>query len=111
MDIVRRIEENFPELAKAMREVPAEFSPDWLKQSAIAETGLSDLGPETYAEPLERLCESLNTDADLNAYGRMALAGVIRNQLANRLLLQRERKERPERLRTELVPPIIVTGL
>jgi len=111
MDVVRLIEESFPEIAQVMHRVPGEFASDWLKKSAIAETGLRDFGPETYSEPLERLCASLNADADLNAYGRLVLAAVIRNQLGNRLLLQRERKERPEWLKTDLIPPIIVTGL
>lgn len=94
-----------------MNAVPETFALDWLEAASQAETGLSDFGPDSYREPLTRLCASINEDADLNPYGRLLMAGAIRNHLGNRLLLQRERAQNPERLATELVPPIIVTGL
>lgn len=111
MDIVDRIKAEFPQLAQMMANVPETFAADWLEETAKAETGLSDFGAPSYREPLERLCVSINEDADLNAYGRMLFAAVIRNQLGNRLLLERERTENPARFATDPVLPIIVTGL
>ncbi|WP_185962306.1 sulfotransferase [Palleronia caenipelagi] len=111
MDIVERIKAEFPQIAEVMSKVPETFAPDWLMASAVQETGLDDFGPDTFREPLERLCASINEDADLNPYGRLLFASVIRNQLGNRLLLQDTRKNTPERLSEPLVPPIIVTGL
>lgn len=111
MDIVKRIIENFPALASKMSGIPEVFAPDWLEAAAKAETGLSDFGADSYREPLERLCKSINEDANLNAYGRLLLASSITNQLGNRLLLTRLRNEDPERLAEPLISPIIVTGL
>ncbi len=111
MSIMDRITAQFPQLADAMQAVPAEFSLDWLQQAACDEIGLTDFGAPSFKEPLERLCASVNEDADLNPYGRLLMAGVIRTQLTNRLLLQQVRTEQPERLAAPLVPPIVVTGL
>lgn len=111
MDIVERIKAEFPQLAQMMGQVPETFAPEWLEESARAETGLSDFGEDHYREPLERLCVSINEDADLNPYGRLLFAAVIRNQLGNRLLLTRARKDTPERFAADPVPPVIVTGL
>lgn len=111
MDIAARINAEFPQLAAQMQSVPQEFAPDWLMASARAATGLDDFGAGSFVEPLERLCASINDDADLNPYGRLMLAAVIRNQLGNRLLLQRERQTNPARFDAPLVDPIIVTGL
>jgi LPS sulfotransferase NodH len=94
-----------------MQAVPQRFEPDWLMAGARQATGLEDFGPVSFVEPLERLCASINEDADLNPYGRLLMAGVIRNQLGNRLLLQRERQTNPARFEVPLVDPIIVTGL
>lgn len=111
MDIVKRIEENFPALREQMHSTPAKFAPGWLMQSATAHSGLSDFGDERFLDPLQRLCKSLDDEADLNAYGRMLVAGVIRNQLVNRLLLVKARKDTPERFDGDPIAPIIVTGL
>jgi hypothetical protein len=108
-EIETRIRGNFPQLAIQMDAVPEQFAPGWLLDAARAGIGENDFGPDIFVEPLERLCASVNEDADLNAYGRMLLAGVLRTQLENRLLMQRlraagELSPRPN-------PPIIVTGL
>ncbi len=111
MDIAARIRRDFPEVGRAMDEVPAHLTPDWVLASARASVGLEDFGPGFFMASLERLCESLNAEADLNPYGRLLLAGTLRTQLGNRLLLQRQRVEAPERLAKPPMPPIIVTGL
>ncbi|SDC23804.1 sulfotransferase family protein [Ruegeria marina] len=51
----------------------------------------------------------MEEDANLNPYGRMMAAGVIKAQLVNRLLLQRARAQ--GQTRADLLAPIIVTGL
>lgn len=108
-DIENRIRENFPQLAAQMDAVPEVFAPDWLKGAAAQNLGTGDFGPDIFEEPLARLCSSVNEDANLNAYGRMLLAGMIRTQLENRVLMQRLRLAGKLALRP--TPPIIVTGL
>ncbi|MCB1409981.1 MAG: sulfotransferase [Rhodobacteraceae bacterium] len=109
MNIVDRINARFPALAAQMNAVPAHFAPGWLKAAAQDLTGLSDFGAPDHEEGLERLCDSLERDANLNAYGRMMAAGLIRGELANRLLLQRARAQ--GQTQGPLIAPVIVTGL
>ena len=112
MDMVQRITEHFPELATAMAAVPKQFQPEWLLEAARQRTGLDDFGNPEFMTGLSLLCQSLDDDAHLNAYGRLLLAGQITNQLSNRLLLERERHQHPERTSEgELIGPIIVSGL
>lgn len=111
MDIVTRIETHFPQIKAAMDQVPSQFAPGWLEGAAAQEVGLTDFGPDIYQDSLARLCQSINDDADLNGYGRLLLAGVIRNQLGNRLLMQRVRVQDPGKLAQRPLAPIIVTGL
>ena len=110
-DIIARVEAHFPELAARMHTLPKALAPAWLKGAAAQNTGLSDFGPAIYEEPLEKLCRSANEDANLNPLGRMILAQTIITQLENRALMQRLRAQNAPELRTELIPPIIVTGL
>ncbi|WP_278924585.1 hypothetical protein [Pseudophaeobacter profundi] len=51
-----------------MDDVPEQFAPGWLLEAARQTTGESDFGPRILEEPLERLCISVNEDANLNAY-------------------------------------------
>ncbi|MGH1578622.1 sulfotransferase [Planktotalea sp.] len=108
-EIESRIRANFPQLAAQMDAVPEVFAPDWLKGAAAQSIGSGDFGPDIFEEPLARLCSSVNEDANLNAYGRMLLAGMIRTQLENRVLMQDLRRAR--KLAARPIPPIIVTGL
>ncbi|MEY8828644.1 sulfotransferase [Sedimentitalea sp. XS_ASV28] len=108
-DIEQRIRTHFPQLVEQMNAVPEEFAPGWLKVAARRNIGLDDFGPDIFEEPLERLCNSVNRDANLNVYGRMLLAGMITTQLENRLLMQRLRAAGA--LGPRPTPPIIVTGL
>ena len=108
-DLETRIRAQFPQLANQMDAVPEVFAPGWLKATASQTLGSDDFGPDIFEEPLARLCVSVNEDANLNAYGRMLLAGVIKTQLENRLLMQRLRTA--GKLATRPIPPIIVTGL
>jgi len=108
-DIETRIRENFPQLAAQMDMVPASFAPAWLKDAASKTIGATNFGPDFFAKPLERLCASVNEDANLNAYGRMLLAGMIKTQLENRLLMQQLRSA--GKLAPRPIAPIIVTGL
>lgn len=108
-DVETHIRENFPQLAMQMDAVPEQFSPSWLLEAARHNVGERDFGPNIFEEPLERLCTSINEDANLNAYGRMLLAGMIRTQLENRLFMQRHRAA--DELAPRPIPPLIVTGL
>ena len=108
-DIETRIRKHFPQLAAQMDAVPEVFAPAWLKAAASQSLGADDFGPGIFEEPLARLCASVNEDANLNANGRMLLAGMIKTQLENRILMQQLRGQGA--FKSPPIPPITVTGL
>ena len=63
-------------------------------EEATAYTGLSNFGPNSHLQGLERLCWSLNYEADLNDIGRSAQISRITGLLVNRLLLEEDFKKR-----------------
>jgi Sulfotransferase family len=65
----------------------------------------------SFAQPLQRLVDSCNTESDLNALGRNAVRFEIRRSLHN--LLEFERRERltPAVLRRPIERPIFITGM
>lgn len=111
MDVVDHIRVGFPQVAQAMDAVPEGFAPGWLHDAARAEVGMDNFGADHYAESLDRLCRSINEDADLNPYGRLIMAMALKGALVNRLVLARLRADAPERLSGPIPAPIIVTGL
>ena len=60
------------------------LAPDDIVAAAIKQAGSSDLGSDSYREPLERYLEALERDADLNTFGRIAVRQMLVGSLANR---------------------------
>src|ERR1700690_3330807 len=87
------------------------LEPDLLRRSAREATGLDDFGDTWWTEPFERLCRSLDDEAQLHLPGRLRTRGEIQQILQNRLRLvdlwQREPSIAAETVRS----PIVVTGL
>jgi len=110
-DIITRIRQHFPQIASRMDMLPSELAPGWLKRAAAQNIGLADFGPDFFEDALERLCLSANTDANLNPLGRMILAQTIITMLENRALMQNARSTHAAELQSDLIAPIIVTGL
>jgi len=86
------------------------FDPAALMAEAQEETGLSDWGDEAFREPLSILCESLETEAGLNARGRDRLRRRLVGDLAQRLGVVADRTREPAIAQVALPAPIIVTG-
>jgi hypothetical protein len=63
-----------------------------------------------FRERLERLCTSLQAEADLNPLGRAMAWGQLSRVVKNRLAFGALWLDRPELLETPLAPPIIVIG-
>lgn len=82
-----------------------------LIRDAEQATGLSDWGPEPLDEPLKRLVQSLNEEAQLNLTGRLMLRSNLRRQLTTRLKLQRDWKQHPEILDEKIERPLFIVGL
>jgi len=87
------------------------FSSDELRESAIKKVGFSDFGDSYYEEGLDELVEAANSDPNLNNLGRFLLKSAIIHNLSNRLLFFNELKIREKQQKTDLIPPIIITGI
>ena len=79
-------------------------------EEAISLTGLSDFGPNSHLQGLERLCWSLNYEANLNDIGKSAQVLRITGLLVNRLLLEEDFKKNSID-EEEIKAPLVIVGL
>jgi len=82
-----------------------------LLAAACRRTRLDDFGDGTFREPFRRLLRSIEAEARLNLFGRIAAREDITRILANRLRLQRDRREHPEIAAGEIRRPLFIAGL
>jgi Sulfotransferase family len=77
---------------------------------ATDETGLSDLGDDSWEEGLDRLVHSLQTEGDLSQVGEVVAAAMIVDFLKSRLWVIHWHHRHPE-IGTAIVPdPVFVIG-
>jgi Sulfotransferase family len=83
--------------------------------SVIAEarerTGLGDFGPDRFREGLTVLCDSIDTEAQLNALGELAVRDVVVSALAARMKVYDWARQHPEVTQERIEAPIIVIGM
>lgn len=84
---------------------------DHLIAAARKETGLHDLGADFWDEPLDRLLDSINKEANLHPIGRFITKKRLVNLLSIRLRAEEYFKKYPEILQQELYPVTVVMGL
>ena len=84
---------------------------DDLIKSAKKVTGLNDLGNMFWDEPLDKLLQSLNNEANLHPVGRFISKQRLVNLLAVRLRAEECFKKHPEILEKELYPVMLIVGL
>lgn len=99
---------------------PPDLDPDALwglaakPYGAQAETaergGRSPEDVADFRERFARLCEAVQTEADLNPLGRAMAFGQLHRAVKNRLALGAVWAQQPELLAVPLAPPIIVIG-
>ena len=82
-----------------------------LLQAASAATGLTDFGDTWFREPLDRLCDSLDDEAELHLAGRLRARAEMQVILQNRLRLVDLWKNEPTVDHEIVRAPIVVTGL
>eukprot|EP00026_Physarum_polycephalum_P000465 Phypoly_transcript_00466.p1 GENE.Phypoly_transcript_00466~~Phypoly_transcript_00466.p1 ORF type:complete len:1508 (+),score=196.62 Phypoly_transcript_00466:129-4526(+) len=73
-------------------------------------TGLTSMGPNSFYEPLARLIEALNAEANLSNTGRVVVRQDIWRRLLNRQHLFKAIQASPEILQTKIVRPIFLLG-
>ena len=84
---------------------------DALCEAAERATGLSDFGDASFREPLRVLLASLERDAGLSPFGRIATQRLLVQLLANRLLVEDTIRRHPEILAQRIERPIVIAGL
>lgn len=84
---------------------------DKLIQSARNHTGLKDFGKDFWDEPLERMLDSINKEAQLHPIGKFITKKRIENLLSVRLRAEDCFKKHPEILEQELYPVTVIVGL
>src|SRR5262245_19774351 len=72
------------------------LDPDAIAKAAVKRAGLDDFGDAGWREGLEVLCLALDVEANLTAFGRIALRGLIVASLESRLRLVDWAKRHPE---------------
>ena len=74
-------------------------------------TGLTDFGDDSFREPLRCLLESLEGEARLNFFGRVAAREDLGRLLSNRLELQRDRALYPGIQAEAIRRPLFIAGM
>lgn len=94
----------------AAGEPQIELSEEVLLAAARKETGLERFGDESFLTPLRILLKALNTEAQLNPWGRMHAFGHLLGCLKNILWVNACFEAHPEILERKLPCPIIIMG-
>src|SRR5687768_13445834 len=82
-----------------------------LMGAATAQTGLSDFGEGSFREGLDRLVDSIETEATLNELGQVALPFLLTRLLTTRLQVEDWYRRHPEIDDEPIVAPLIGLGL
>jgi hypothetical protein len=106
-----RIFNAFGELAERWGLHYTDLDIDRPRDEAIHATGLSDFGDPYYLMGLEKLLESFEKDAQPHFYGRLVMRFMLDNAFRQRLRSIEAQKRSPVIFQTELIPPLIITGL
>jgi hypothetical protein len=87
------------------------LEPDKLIATVRKTTGLRDFGDETFLEPMQRLIDALESEADLNPLGRFMNRTNILRLLKHRLYAHELLTRHPEILERHIPDPVVVVGL
>jgi hypothetical protein len=87
-----------------------DLDPDRAVEQAAEQSGLTDLGDDSWKEGLGQLVDSLREEAALNELGAALVGGELSGYLADRMRLLEYRKAHPEIVGVDVVPPIVIVG-
>jgi hypothetical protein len=79
-------------------------------ERASEETGLTDLGDDSWKEGLDQLVDALREEAALNELGTALVGAELVGYLADRMRVLDYRKAHPEIAGVDVVPPIVIVG-
>lgn len=103
----------YPLLIRAYNKLLSSKAIDYkqLLTTAQKNTGLTDFGEADYGNRLERLCSSINNEADLHPWGVFISKERLKGVLKNRLRAIQYLNEHPSVYQEIIQPPIIIAGL
>lgn len=87
-----------------------ELSKQSLRTAAERKTLLSDFGDSYFEEPLSVLINSIETESQLNYFGRIMARQMITTALINRLRIQSETLHHSSIFKTSIKRPIFIIG-
>lgn len=87
------------------------LDPERIMEAAMRHTGLVDLGDDSVVDALHQYLHSVNTDANLNTLGRIAVKRMLVNALSCRLQVIDWTHRHPDVLQETIDSPWIVIGL
>lgn len=90
---------------------PKPLTAPQLIEKAKRRLKLDNFGEPDFFEPLSRLLESCQREAQLNVIGRLALKNDVVRILCNRLCLVRDRNVFPEIAKQQIREPVFILGL
>ncbi len=82
-----------------------------LMQLAIRKAHSADFGGTDFLPALERLCSSLESEAQLNAIGRSIARTSILNLLVRRLQITQYRQQHPQVSKQQIKQPLFIAGM
>ncbi|MEX2255290.1 MAG: sulfotransferase [Acidimicrobiia bacterium] len=91
--------------------MPTTLEPDDVVAEACTQTGLVDLGPDSFRDGLAALCDSISSEAELSELGDVAVRGTIVAALVNRLKVVDWAGAHPEIEAERIEDPIVVIGM
>jgi hypothetical protein len=87
------------------------LTPSSVVASATKLAGSSDLGSDSYREPLEVYLAACRDEADLTTFGRILISKMLAAALANRIALHQWSVEHPEVRSEQIESPWVIVGL
>jgi hypothetical protein len=81
-----------------------------LIDAACRSTGLSDFGSDDWREPFEVLVRALDTESDLNLFGRVLTATELLHMLQARLRIEEQYRRHPEIADETISRPTFILG-
>lgn len=87
-----------------------------LDAQSIAHKAKQDAGftgdlPPGVLEGLKQLVQSINNESRINAFGSIALKGLLKRTLSSRLKVERYLQEHPTILQTDITSPVFIIGM
>ena len=80
-------------------------------KKAVKDAGYTGELPSELTEGLKQLVQSINAESRINAFGSIALKGLLKRTLTSRLHVEKVLQSNPSILDTEIKDPVFIIGM